>query len=775
MPRLWAERAFTGLRAQVAGAGADNGTAVTRRRAVATIPHTGELDSALAYLPSTYNLWVVITSVLIGTFASYVALDLAQRVRTPDQRVAWAWWAFGSVAMGTGIWCMHFVGMLALALPIPIGFVHLTTLASWLAAVATSGVALAVASHGRLTWRRLAAGALSMGAGICGMHYIGMTALDMSPGVVWNRWLIAASAAIAVGASAAALSIFFWLRTLHARQNVWHQVIAALVMGLAISGMHYTGMAAASFPAGTVCLSATALGSDTLGALLTLASIGMLATTLLTSTLDGRMQSRTTLLAGSLEKANLQLQAANEELRQQAFVDALTGLPNRLLFEDRLMHAALGSERGGISAPGGAGVRLGVLFIDLDGFKPVNDSLGHSAGDHLLHQAAARLRQTARKRDTVARIGGDEFVMLMDNVAGIADCVTVARRLVELLATPFEVAGRPVQISGSVGVAVFPDHGPADRLVSLADAAMYAAKRAGGNTWALFEPHMDAGASEQLSLQHDLRLAVERGQLQLHYQPKVAGASGRICGVEALLRWEHPVRGGVSPGVFIPIAERFGMINALGDWVIDEACRQMEEWAGQGIRMRVAINLSVHQLRGDAVAQRIGSALVRHGVDASQLLCEITESTAMEDVRATQAAFDALAALGVFLSIDDFGTGYSSLAYLRQLPARQLKIDRSFVSDIEANEDARAIVDAVIQLAHSLGLSVVAEGVENADQRTILLALGCDELQGYFFARPMPAQALLRWVQGHRPSGAPEFSASVVQGFNDRPEAAAAR
>ena len=385
----------------------------------------------------------------------------------------------------------------------------------------------------------------------------------------------------------------------------------------------------------------------------------------------------------------------------------------------------------------------------------------------LLKEAALRLCQAARKSDTVARIGGDEFVLLMEDVSDLADCESVARRLVDALATPFDIAGRQVEISGSVGVAVFPDHGQADKLVAQADAAMYAAKRVGGNNHKVFAAHMDAGAFEQLSLQNDLRHAIEMRQLQLYYQPKVCGRTGHIRGVEALLRWRHPARGMVSPAVFIPIAERFGMIIGLGDWVIDEACRQMQAWADDGVRMRVAINLSVHQLRGEGVVRRIEDALARHQVDPSQLLCEITESASMEDIRATQRAFDGLARLGVYLSIDDFGTGYSSLSYLRQLPAQQLKIDRSFVGDIEASDDARAIVDAVIQLAHSLGLTVVAEGVETEGQRDILLAQGCDELQGYLFAKPMPADALLAWMHGHKPQDAPDFSPSVVLALAD--------
>jgi diguanylate cyclase (GGDEF)-like protein len=709
------------------------------------------------FLPSSYSPGVVAASLLIASFASYVALDLAKRVRSRDRRVARSWLVGGSMAMGTGIWCMHFVGMLAFSLPITLGYTLGLTVASWVAGVLVSAIALSVASHGELTWRSLAGGAPLMGLGICAMHYIGMAALDMSPAIVWNARVVVASVLVAVAASAAALLIFFWLRTVSERRAAIFQPLAALVMGMAICGTHYTGMAAASFPVGTVCLSADVLGGPQLGLMVSVFSIALLAMTLFTSMLDARMRS-------SLKVANVKLESANEELRRRAFQDPLTGLPNRMLFEDRLAHALQRYARAVEQISERNAGKVAVLFIDLDGFKPVNDTMGHAVGDVVLKEAARRLRSAARDADTVARIGGDEFVLLMEDVSSVADCASLARRLIAALMAPLELAGRRVALSGSVGIAVHPDHGGGDKLLLHADAAMYTAKRSGGGNYALYEAHMDEGAQEQLTLQTDLRLALEsNGQgLQLHYQPKIDGQHGQIRGVEALLRWEHPERGLLSPGVFIPIAERFGLINCLGNWVIDEACRQMRAWAETGLRMRVAINLSVHQLREPDLAARISSALSRNFIDPGLLLCEITESVAMEDLKSTQRAFDELARIGVFLSIDDFGTGYSSLSYLRQLPARQLKIDRSFVADVESSADARAIVGAVIQLAHQLGLRVVAEGVETKGQRDILLAMRCDELQGFYLARPMTAKALEAWSEGHKPAGSADFSPSVM-------------
>jgi diguanylate cyclase (GGDEF)-like protein len=721
-------------------------------------------DKPLDYLTATYNPWVVVTSLLIATFASYVALDLSQRIERQGSGTDLLWWAYGSLALGTGIWCMHFLGMLALTLPIAIGFAPLSTIGSWAAAVATSGVALHAANTRALTAWRLACGALAMGAGICATHYIGMAALDMAPGIDWSPRLIAASVGVAVAASAVALAIFFWLRGLHGRHSFPSKLAASFAMGLAISGMHYTGMAAAQFPAGSICLSAGQMGGTSLGGLLTLGCAGMLALVLFTSSLDARLQRRAARLAGSLEQANAQLKSANDELKQMAFSDALTGLPNRPALEERLAQAIHRCERRAAAATADTHARVAVLFVDLDGFKAVNDSLGHGAGDLVLRETAARLHRASRGGDTLARIGGDEFVLLMEDVVDIDCPASAASRLLELLAAPIDVAGRQVSITGSIGVAVYPDHGQLDKLVIHADSAMYAAKRAGGNSFVLFDARMDAGAVDPLSLQSDLRQAIARGQLSLHYQPKVRGPRAAICGVEALLRWNHPERGMVSPALFIPIAERFGLINSLGDWVVDEACRQMQEWQEAGLRLHVAINLSVHQLRGHAVVDRLARALLRHGIDPDLLMCEITESAAMEDIKVTQGTLEGLRRIGTSLSIDDFGTGYSSLSYLRQLSARQLKIDRSFVRDIEVSDDARAIVDGVIRLSHAIGLTVVAEGVETAGQRDILLALACDEMQGYLFARPMPSAQLIEWVHRHEewPSPLPTREAPLL-------------
>jgi diguanylate cyclase (GGDEF)-like protein len=448
-------------------------------------------------------------------------------------------------------------------------------------------------------------------------------------------------------------------------------------------------------------------------------------------------------------------QAAGEQApraARSATQDALTGLPTRLYFEERLAAAARRCDA--------KRTRLAVFFIDLDGFKPVNDSYGHSCGDRVLEQVGARLKAISRGADVAARVGGDEFLLLMTGITGTEAIGVVASRLIEALSRPYRVEDREVSISCSVGIALYPGGCKPAKLIARADVAMYAAKRAGGSRHAFYAPEMDSDAQQNFDLVRDLRQAMERNELELYYQPKIDARSGKVTAAEALLRWQHPQRGMVMPGLFIPLAERSGLIGPLGNWVIEAACKQARSWRDKSLRMRVAINLSAYQMRQDDIAERIGDALNRYRIHPSLLTCEITESAAMEDTRATQETMRKLGELGVHLSIDDFGTGYSSLAYLRKLPAEELKIDRSFVMDIEHSADARAVIDAVVKLAHALGLKVVAEGIENPRQQQALVEMGCDELQGYLFAKPMTARALLLWALDDKGS-AQEFRHSL--------------
>ncbi|HEX4509897.1 MAG TPA: diguanylate cyclase, partial [Burkholderiaceae bacterium] len=473
-----------------------------------------------AFLQPYYEPGVVGLSLLVAVFASYVALDLARRVAGQERSLRAVWIACGGVVMGSGVWAMHFVGMLAFHLPIPLGYLPGPTLLSWGAAVGVSLLALFIASRDRLTSVSLGGGASAMGLGICAMHYVGMNAMAMAPGIDWDWPLVALSAAIAGGASAAALLIFFGLRRLSGFKARGAQLGAAVVMGVAISGMHYTGMAAARFPVGSVCRSLDGLAGPSLATLVLLATGVLLTISLFTSFVDSRRQARTEHLAQSLQAAHRELVEANAELQRLAHTDALTGIPNLALFETRLKHALARAARQPQD-------KVCLMFLDLDGFKGVNDSRGHADGDALLRQVALRMRSVCRDTDTIARIGGDEFILLLEDVGGVPEAQAVAQRVVDALALPFMVAGSSLTVTGSVGFAVYPDHGEAGRLKAMADAAMYAAKRAGGNRVVEFQARHHS-TQANFDLLQDLRHAVDQRQLLLMYQPKIDARSGKM-------------------------------------------------------------------------------------------------------------------------------------------------------------------------------------------------------------------------------------------------------
>ncbi|MDH0620468.1 putative bifunctional diguanylate cyclase/phosphodiesterase [Pseudomonas fulva] len=679
-------------------------------------------------LTASYSSSLVLISLCVAILASYTALDLAGRIATARGYAASLWMIGGALAMGTGIWSMHFVGMLALQLPVELGYDLTLTACSLLIAVLSSGFALWLVSQPSLPVLQLALGALIMGAGIASMHYTGMAALRMTPGIDYDPSLFMASLLIAVGASAAALWTAFRLRrqTPYVRQI---RGLAAVLMGIAIVGMHYTGMAAAGFPQGSFCGALPdGLEGDGLVSLVLITTFAVLLVALLTSVLDARLEARTAALARSLT-------LANQELTQLALHDTLTGLPNRSLLADRIELAiAKVAEQGGCFA---------LMFIDLDGFKPVNDAFGHHAGDLLLKAVATRLRGHLHSQDTLARIGGDEFVLLVE-LQDPSDAMNVAIKQVNLVSRPFRVAEHDLQLSASLGIVLYPGNGQDQHeLLRNADAAMYHAKRVGKNGYSFFDASMNSNARQQLQLLQDLRLAVAAGQFRLHYQPKFDAKRCQPVGAEALLRWEHPQHGLLAPDRFIGLAEKTGLIIPIGNWVLDEACRQMRLWLDEGIEgWRIAVNLSAIQFCHAGLLDSVARALERHALPANCLTLEITETTAMSDVEVSLTVLQQLSDMGVDLSIDDFGTGYSSLMYLKRLPANELKIDRGFVRELEDEGEDAAIVSAIVALGRALGLRIVAEGVETSSQQAFLTRLGCDSLQGYLLGRPVPAEQL---------------------------------
>ena len=434
------------------------------------------------------------------------------------------------------------------------------------------------------------------------------------------------------------------------------------------------------------------------------------------------------------------LRRTEEELKRVVSHDALTGLANRAMFQERLTQEVAVAKR--------HHQRLAVLAIDLDKFKQVNDSHGHAVGDHLLRAVAQILRQEVREGDLVARMGGDEFMLALRNVRSVQAAIQIANKLVQRLREPIVVAGQEIYSGGSVGISLYPnDAEGADTLIQHADSAMYAAKGAGRNQHQFYSPEVDQLAQRQLALETDLRLALERGQLAVHFQPQMELAGDGLVGAEALLRWKHPQYGMIAPDQFIPLAESSGLIVPIGYWVMREACRQLKifsELAGYPLTM--AINLSPRQFQEVGLADAVATIAAEEGVENGQIELEITESAAMADAEVAAEILHQLSARGFSIAIDDFGTGYSSLAYLRQFPVRKLKVDRSFIKDLPGKENDAAIATAIIQLAKSLGLQVVAEGVETDAQRLFLAARCCDLMQGYWYAKPMDAQAFEQFI-----------------------------
>ncbi|RQO45008.1 bifunctional diguanylate cyclase/phosphodiesterase [Pseudomonas sp. KBW05] len=695
-------------------------------------------------LIGSYSPSLVVISLFVAILASYTALDLAGRIATAKGRAVWYWMSGGALAMGVGVWSMHFIGMLALRLPFALGFDVGITALSLLIAVLSCGFALWLVNQPRLPAWQLAFGALVMGAGISSMHYTGMAAMRMTPGIDYDPTLFSASLLIAVVASGAALWIAFNLR----RNTPYVRLMrggAAVVMGLAIVGMHYTGMAAAQFADESYCGAAlSGLSGKGLDNLVVVTSLAVLVIALLTSVLDARLEARTSVLADSLS-------LANQELTHLALHDTLTGLPNRTLLADRIQQAIQAvNEKGGCFA---------LMFIDLDGFKPVNDAFGHHMGDQLLREVGLRLREDLRSQDTLARIGGDEFVLLV-RLSQPDDALRLAERQVGLVNRAFKVAEHELKISASVGIAIYPGNGgnPQELLMN-ADAAMYHAKGMGKNGYSFFDVSMNTNARKQLQLLQDLRNAVEQQQFCLHYQPKFDAVSGIPVGAEALLRWQHPQQGLLLPATFIELAEKTGLIIPIGEWVLNEACRQMRLWYAQGYEdWRIAVNLSALQFCHAGLVKSVATALDRHQLPANSLTLEITETTAMSDADASMTVLQQLSDMGVDLSIDDFGTGYSSLMYLKRLPANELKIDRGFVRDLEHDGDDAAIVSAIVALGHALGLRIVAEGVETDVQQNFLTRLGCNSLQGYLLGHPLPAERFMADIQRAEELAAPDKS-----------------
>jgi diguanylate cyclase (GGDEF)-like protein len=688
-------------------------------------------------MQSTYDPWLVSLSILVAILVSCTSLRLAGRVADARQSAGRAWLILGATTMGVGIWSMHFIGMLALSLPIKLRYDVGPTLASLVIAIVTSGFAIRIATAARLGLARHVIGSVLLGLGIVAMHYLGMHAIPIVPSVTYDPAVVAASVAIAICASFAAIWLTFSMR--HGEFALAAKFGAAIVMGLAIAGMHYTAMAASRFQPGSLCQGGLSFDNRWLAICVAGATLALLTITLITSVFDAHLKSSTRRYAEGLEQVN-------RRLHYQATHDTLTDLPNRASFIDLLQRA--------IDESAAASALLGVMLVDLDRFKNINDSLGHGFGDAILKEVAGRLKEAIGDAGVAARMGGDEFLVLV-RVPETRDVIRIANQIVERLSRTYAVGCFELYLAASVGITTYPfDNSMPEVLISHADEAMYEIKHNGGHGFRFFVPGTTLFTIDRLQLETDLRRAAGLGQLELHYQPVVDIASGRIRALEALVRWRHPQRGWIAPGEFIPLAESSDAIVQIGRWVVDQACRQARLWREQGFReISIAVNLSARQFRQPDLLAMFQQAIERNGLRPQQVIVELTESVVMSDTDRSIQILDQLHRSGLNIAVDDFGTGYSSMNYLKRLPVSKLKIDRSFINDLGTDAKNDSIVSTVISLAHGLGMSVVAEGVETKHQLFLLQSFGCDQYQGYLCSKPRNAAEIADLLPGDPPPG----------------------
>lgn len=451
----------------------------------------------------------------------------------------------------------------------------------------------------------------------------------------------------------------------------------------------------------------------------------------------GRMDSR--VLARVMRYA-IERKRVDERLTYLAHYDVLTGLPNRVLFRDRMTRAFAHAQRHGHS--------IALMFLDLDNFKSINDTLGHDAGDQLLKTAARRLESCVRKNDSIARLGGDEFTIVLEDVSNADDIASVAQKILDSMSRSFSLDGHEVFVTVSIGIAFYPTCGlDPVTLIKNADTALYSAKAHGRGCFKFYNPQMHLMASERLAMITALRHAAQRREFVVHYQPQLDPRTRHVCGVEALVRWNHPTKGLVLPTQFISLLEETGLIISVGEWILHTACTQLRSLADEGLLLKMNVNVSMRQFQQADFVRRVANIIEETGADPKQLQLEVTESVLVDNVHTTTAKLSALCAIGIQTSIDDFGTGYCSLSYLKQFPLHGIKIDRTFIKDIETGSNDAAIANAIIALGHSLNMEVVAEGVETENQLAFLKGQGCDIVQGFYYSEPLPGDLLPGWLR----------------------------
>lgn len=674
-----------------------------------------------------YDSTLVIVSILVAVVICYAAVSMEELVfKAAYKKFEKSILVTSGLILGLAIWSMHFVGMLASHLPEGYHFDVGLTVLSYLIGAVASVFAVWLTSRQALPLARLILGAVFMGLGISGMHYTGMMALTVEyHQMYYDPLLVICSILIAISGSG--LSFFFIFKYKAAvSYRITLKVIVAVLMALSIVGMHYIGMAATYFNENLVKVITPAQTEQSV----------LLFTIIVITSLVFVAGFAVAILEARLEQRNQQLTLINKELATQSLHDALTKLPNRLYLTDYaevvFTHHRLREQK------------VAFLYIDLDRFKSVNDAFGHHVGDQLLIQMANRLHNQLNANQRLFRIGGDEFVLISENTDNNG-AMQLAESILYFIQETYLIAGKDINISASLGIAMYPEHGTnvQDLLIN-ADIAMLMSKDQGRNTYTMFHAMTDQqDVRSQSKLINDLYKAVDEQQFILFYQPKFT-ANYEVCGVEALIRWNHPSLGLLTPHMFIDGAEKTGLIIPMGYWALEQACQQIQKWEQENSPFYpIAVNLSALQFENKKLFGVLEQLIEQYAIQPQHLILEITESTAMHHIDSSIRTLERLRQLGIRIAIDDFGTGYSSFLYLKDLPVDELKIDRGFIIDLRPNSKEEAILESIIHLAAKLGLTVTAEGVETQQQADILTKLGCHQLQGYLLGTPVNIESLV--------------------------------